>query len=152
SRPSSVTSIGYDDSRARHVTRTDLPKSSFAPRHWTKGGKLSYLSGLRSMTSVDSNEPIDTAQARPSLPPRPSLPATHQRRVQPRHVAAERPSQDPPVDDKTKAPYLLRALRFAVQHGATDLHFHCGLPLIARAGGRLMPFQGHKPLNRVAAE
>src|ERR1041385_279920 len=104
------------------------------------------------MNPDDSDEPIDTAQARPSLPPRPSAAPTHQRRMQARHLIAERPCQDPTVDDRAKPPYLLRALRFAVQHGATDLHFHCGLPLMARAAGRLMPFQGHKPLSRSAAE
>ena len=104
------------------------------------------------MNPDDSDEPIDTAQARPSLPPRPSAAPTHQRRMQARHLIADRPCQDPTVDDRTKPPYLLRALRFAVQHGATDLHFHCGLPLMARAAGRLMPFQGHKPLSRSAAE
>ncbi|HEX4337661.1 MAG TPA: PilT/PilU family type 4a pilus ATPase [Polyangiaceae bacterium] len=104
------------------------------------------------MSSADPDEEIDTAHARPSLPPLPANAAPHARRMQARSVVALGMSGDPTVDDRTKAPYLLRALRFAVQHGASDLHFHCGLPLMARASGKLMPFQGHKALSRPAAE
>jgi len=78
--------------------------------------------------------------------------APHSRRVPPRSTVANGLSGDATVDDKTKAPYLLRALKFAVQHGASDLHFHCGLPLMARAMGKLMTFQGHKALTPAAAE
>ncbi|HVW26749.1 MAG TPA: PilT/PilU family type 4a pilus ATPase [Polyangiaceae bacterium] len=101
---------------------------------------------------MDPEEGLRPAQARSSLPPGPANAAPHSRRVQPRITVANGVSGDSTVDDKTKAPYLLRALKFAVQHGASDLHFHCGLPLMARAAGKLMPFQGHKPLSRGAAE
>ncbi|HEX3595528.1 MAG TPA: PilT/PilU family type 4a pilus ATPase [Polyangiaceae bacterium] len=104
------------------------------------------------MSPDEDDVRIDTAQARPSLPPLPANAAPHARRMQARSVVALGTSGDAAVDDRTKAPYLLRALRFAVQHGVSDLHFHCGLPLMARAAGKLMPFQGHKPLSRAAAE
>jgi twitching motility protein PilT len=104
------------------------------------------------MNSDDRDDSDDSmAQARPSLPPSPNT-ATHHRRVPPRATVANGVSGDVTVDDRTKAPYLLRALRFAVQHNANDLHFHCGLPLMARVAGRLMPFQGHKALSPQAAE
>jgi twitching motility protein PilT len=105
-----------------------------------------------SLDDSDDGMEIDAAQARPSLPPLPANAAPHARRMQARSTVALGNSGDPTVDDRTKAPYLLRALRFAVQHGASDLHFHCGLPLMARAAGKLLPFQGHKPLARGAAE
>ena len=104
------------------------------------------------MNSDDRDHPGEAmAQARPSLPPKANT-ATHRRRVPPRATIANGVSGDSTVDDRTKAPYLLRALRFAVQHNANDLHFHCGLPLMARVAGRLMPFQGHKALSAQAAE
>ena len=104
------------------------------------------------MRPDDREEDIGAEKARPSLPPAPANLSPHSRRVPPRATVAHGTCGDPTIDDKTKAPYLLRALRFAVQHNASDLHFHAGLPLMARAAGKLMPFQGHKPLSRPAAE
>jgi twitching motility protein PilT len=100
----------------------------------------------------DEGEDVKASRARPSLPPSPTITAPHARHVPPRTTVANTPCGDATVDDRTKAPYLLRALRFAVQHNASDLHFHCGLPLMARAAGRLMPFQGHKALAPEAAQ
>jgi twitching motility protein PilT len=71
----------------------------------------------------------------------------HSRRVPPRLEVAERSTGDPVMDDRTKPPFLVRALRFAVQNKASDLHVHTGAPLIARAHGRLLPFQNSKPLE-----
>ncbi|HEX7668678.1 MAG TPA: PilT/PilU family type 4a pilus ATPase, partial [Polyangiaceae bacterium] len=87
-----------------------------------------------------------------SLPPNPALMPTHSKCVPPRAVVAERLVSDPNVDDKTKAPYLLRAVAFAVKHGASDLHVHSGASLIGRSSGRLLPFQGQKALSAEAAE
>jgi twitching motility protein PilT len=95
---------------------------------------------------------IDSVPARHSLPPQPKHISSHARRVPPRTVVAERMVSDPNVDDKTKAPYLLRALSFAVKHGASDLHLHSGASLIGRGSGRLLPFQGQKALSREATE
>jgi twitching motility protein PilT len=81
----------------------------------------------------------DTAESRDRL--------IHSRRVPPRLEVAERSTGDPVMDDRTKPPFLVRALRFAVQNKASDLHVHTGAPLIARAHGRLLPFQNSKPLE-----
>jgi twitching motility protein PilT len=101
---------------------------------------------------IDTGGTIDRSPARASLPPRPSIPSPHSRSVSPRAAIAEKPVGDANVDDSSKAPYLLRALRFAVQHGASDLHLHSGAPLFGRNAGRLAPFQGQKPLTREAME
>ena len=101
---------------------------------------------------ADDDQVIDSKPARHSLPPKPALAATHARRVSPRTVVAERLVSDVNVDDKTKAPYLLRALSFAVKHGASDLHVHSGTSLIGRSGGKLLPFQNQKMLTPPAAE
>src|ERR1700753_736805 len=100
------------------------------------------------MSDPDDDD-IEPARAPPSLR---STHAPRAQQVPPRTSFATSPSGDATVDDRTKAPYLLRALRFAVQLSASDLHFHCGLPLIARVAGRPAPFQGHEPLSRPAAE
>jgi twitching motility protein PilT len=106
----------------------------------------------RQAAEMDANEAIDSVPARHSLPPSPANMPTHSKRVAPRAVVAERLVSDPNVDDKTKAPYLLRALAFAVKHGASDLHIHSGAALIGRSAGRLLPFQGQKALSTEAAE
>lgn len=101
---------------------------------------------------LDEPGAIAAVPARQSLPPKPTNVATHSRRVRPRASVASRIVSDPNVDDATKAPYLLRALRFAVQHGASDLHVHTGAALIGRGSGRLLPFQGQKGLSPEAIE
>jgi twitching motility protein PilT len=101
---------------------------------------------------LDEPGAIASVPARHSLPPKPTNLATHSRRVRPRATVASHKVSDANVDDTTKAPYLLRALRFAVQHGASDLHLHSGAPLIGRGAGRLLPFQGQKGLSPEATE
>jgi twitching motility protein PilT len=103
-------------------------------------------------SEVNDASPIDTRAARPSLAPAPAVIATHSRHVKPRTVVAQAVVGDPNVDDTTKPPYLLRALRYAVQHGASDLHLHSGAPIIARGMGRLLPFANQKPLSPEATE
>jgi twitching motility protein PilT len=72
--------------------------------------------------------------------------------VSARAQVADRRVSDPNVGDATKPPYLLRALRFAVQHNVSDLHLHSGAPLLARAGGKLLPFANQKALDLDAME
>ncbi|HVU00160.1 MAG TPA: PilT/PilU family type 4a pilus ATPase [Polyangiaceae bacterium] len=104
--------------------------------------------------------PADTMDAVvASEPPRTSLPpkhggivATHARRGGSRARVAEAPSGDAGVDDRTKAPYLVRALHYAAQHGGSDLHLHAGAPITARASGRLLPFPNQQPLTPGATE
>jgi len=64
-----------------------------------------------------------------------------------RAQVTERASSDATLDDATKPPFLVRALKFAMQNGASDLHVHTGAPLVARSNGRLLPFQQQKPLT-----
>jgi twitching motility protein PilT len=106
----------------------------------------------RQPPAFDDAEVINSRPTGRSLPPKPTHMATHARRVPPRAAVAERLVSDPNVDDKTKAPYLLRALAFAVKHGASDLHVHSGASLIGRSSGRLLPFQGQKALSPESAE
>jgi twitching motility protein PilT len=101
---------------------------------------------------AEAAAPVEPATARNAQPPAPAVLAPHSRRVPPRAVVASRPVGEPHVDDTSKPPYLARALRFAIQHGASDLHFHCGMALIARSAGKLLPFQGHKALSMEAVE
>jgi twitching motility protein PilT len=101
---------------------------------------------------MDDAEARGATSARHSLPPKPTNAATHSRHVLSRAVVASRKISDPNLDDETKPPYLLRALHFAVKHGASDLHVHSGAPLIGRGSGRLMPFQGQSALSPEMAE
>ena len=81
---------------------------------------------------MNPEEALRPAQARSSLPPKPANTAPHSRRVPPRSTVANGVSGEATVDDKTKAPYLLRALRFAMQHsakGKSKIVRRCTLPL-----------------------
>jgi twitching motility protein PilT len=98
-------------------------------------------------SEIDEADAPQASPVRHSLPPRPKNPAMHSRRVSSRAVVMSRNVSDPNVDDPTKPPYLLRALHFAVKHGASDLHVHSGAPLMGRGAGRLMPFQGQKAMS-----
>jgi twitching motility protein PilT len=107
----------------------------------------------RSLELAEDPDEPPIATPRTSLPPlQPTAIATHSRRVAPRASVAQAASNDPTVDDPTKPPLLVRALRFAAQHGGSDLHLHSGAPLMARASGRLMPFPQQQTMSAAAAE
>ncbi len=44
-------------------------------------------------------------------------------------------------------PLLARALAFSMKHGASDVHVHCGVPIMARIHGRLFPMKGGKVVH-----
>lgn len=104
------------------------------------------------LDELEDESPIDTRAAPPSIPPPAAGVVTHSHHAKPRAAVARDPSGDPNVDDATKPPYLLRALRYAVQNRASDLHLHSGAPIIARGSGRLLPFANQKPLGVAATE
>ncbi len=72
---------------------------------------------------------------------------THSVPPPPRSEVMSRATSDATLDDTTKPPFLVRALKFAMQNGASDLHVHTGSPLIARSNGKLLPFQNQKPFT-----